>query len=69
METEYVVTLSNYLDGAGDIAPMAAFGVVRTVQHAGGRFTATTVSQADGWRYRVWRPVAGSDVLLRDVGR
>jgi leucine dehydrogenase len=32
METEYVVTLPTYLGGAGDIAPMTAFGVIRAMQ-------------------------------------
>jgi len=32
METEHVVTLPTYLGGAGDIAPMTAFGVVRAMQ-------------------------------------
>lgn len=32
METEHVVTLPSYLGGAGDIAPMTAFGVVRAMQ-------------------------------------
>jgi leucine dehydrogenase len=32
METEYVVTLPTYLGGAGDIAPMTAFGVIRAIQ-------------------------------------
>jgi leucine dehydrogenase len=32
METEYVVTLPTYLGGAGDIAPMTAFGVMRAMQ-------------------------------------
>lgn len=32
METEHVVTLPTYLGGAGDIAPMTAFGVMRAMQ-------------------------------------
>ena len=32
METEHVVTLPKYLGGAGDIAPMTAFGVIRAMQ-------------------------------------
>lgn len=32
METKYVVTLPGYLGGAGDIAPMTAFGVIRAMQ-------------------------------------
>ena len=32
METEYVVTLPTYLGGAGDIAPMTAFGTIRAMQ-------------------------------------
>jgi len=32
METEHVVTLPTYLGGAGDIAPMTAFGVIRAMQ-------------------------------------
>jgi leucine dehydrogenase len=32
METEHVVTLPTYLGGAGDIAPMTAFGVLRAMQ-------------------------------------
>lgn len=32
METEHVVTLPSYLGGAGDIAPMTAFGVIRAMQ-------------------------------------
>jgi len=32
METEFVVTLPSYLGGAGDIAPMTAFGVIRAMQ-------------------------------------
>jgi len=32
METEYVVTLPTYLGGAGDIAPMTAFGTLRAMQ-------------------------------------
>ncbi len=32
MESEYVVTLPTYLGGAGDIAPMTAFGVIRAMQ-------------------------------------
>ncbi|MBW1993908.1 MAG: hypothetical protein JRI77_05595 [Deltaproteobacteria bacterium] len=31
METEHVVTLPTYLGGAGDIAPMTAFGVIRAM--------------------------------------
>lgn len=32
METEHVVTLPTYLGGAGDIAPMTAFGTLRAMQ-------------------------------------
>ena len=32
METEYVVTLPTYLGGAGDIAPMTAFGTIRAME-------------------------------------
>jgi leucine dehydrogenase len=32
METEHVVTLPTYLGGAGDIAPMTAFGTIRAMQ-------------------------------------
>lgn len=32
METEHVVTLPTYLGGAGDIAPMTAFGTIRSMQ-------------------------------------
>lgn len=32
MESEHVVTLPTYLGGAGDIAPMTAFGVIRAMQ-------------------------------------
>jgi len=32
METKYVVTLPTYLGGAGDIAPMTAFGTIRAMQ-------------------------------------
>ena len=32
METPHVVTLPSYLGGAGDIAPMTAFGVIRAMQ-------------------------------------
>jgi leucine dehydrogenase len=32
METEYVVTLPTYLGGAGDIAPMTAYGTIRAMQ-------------------------------------
>jgi leucine dehydrogenase len=32
METEHVVTLPTYLGGAGDIAPMTAFGVIWAMQ-------------------------------------
>jgi len=32
METEHVVTLPTYFGGAGDIAPMTAFGVIRAMQ-------------------------------------
>ncbi|MBW1730272.1 MAG: Glu/Leu/Phe/Val dehydrogenase [Deltaproteobacteria bacterium] len=32
METRHVVTLPSYLGGAGDIAPMTAFGVIRAMQ-------------------------------------
>ncbi|RLB33532.1 MAG: leucine dehydrogenase [Deltaproteobacteria bacterium] len=32
METPHVVTLPSYLGGAGDIAPMTAFGVTRAMQ-------------------------------------
>jgi leucine dehydrogenase len=32
METQHVVTLPTYLGGAGDIAPMTAFGVIRAMQ-------------------------------------
>ena len=32
METEHVVTLPTYLGGAGDIAPLTAFGVIRAMQ-------------------------------------
>jgi len=32
METKYVVTLPTYLGGAGDIAPMTAFGTIRAIQ-------------------------------------
>lgn len=32
METKHVVTLPSYLGGAGDIAPMTAFGVIRAMQ-------------------------------------
>jgi leucine dehydrogenase len=32
METAHVVTLPTYLGGAGDIAPMTAFGVIRAMQ-------------------------------------
>jgi len=32
METEFVVTLPTYLGGAGDIAPMTAFGTIRAMQ-------------------------------------
>jgi leucine dehydrogenase len=32
METEHVVTLPTYLGGAGDIAPMTAYGTIRAMQ-------------------------------------
>jgi leucine dehydrogenase len=32
METEHVVTLPTYLGGAGDIAPMTAFGTIRAME-------------------------------------
>ncbi|MFW6115178.1 MAG: Glu/Leu/Phe/Val family dehydrogenase [Thermodesulfobacteriota bacterium] len=32
METEYVVTLPTYLGGAGDIAPMTAYGTIRAME-------------------------------------
>ena len=32
METDHVVTLPTYLGGAGDIAPMTAFGVIRAME-------------------------------------
>jgi leucine dehydrogenase len=32
METEHVVTLPNYLGGAGDIAPLTALGTIRAMQ-------------------------------------
>ena len=32
METKHVVTLPTYLGGAGDIAPMTAFGTIRAMQ-------------------------------------